>query len=164
MTNLICLLLLFAVSSYAVSAEDAKGEQENKAEKSYVFRIPFASPAAALAALELRKDVQNQTAPPQGWYSGENWKIFREYTTEKPGYVEWAFTQPGNAAHPSVIKRYIDVGSTDHIYIDTASICSSGRPACVELNKIVGKANWRIKKRNEIYFIKEGKLIWKDIP
>lgn len=168
-TNLLCLLLMLAITSEALAAKKPKIKRKAKPTISavnsrYIFNIPYATAAAALTALEQRTDVHKHDTPPQGWETPENWKIFNERPAERPGMIEWAFTQPGHAAHPSVIKRYFDVGSADHIYIDTAIKCSSDSLACKDLSNVVEKANWRIKKDNERHFVKEGEFLWKDTP
>lgn len=167
--SFVCLLLMLALTGEALAAKKPKTKRKTKPAISatnpkYVFNIPYASPEAALAALEQRADVLKQDASPQGWQSQESWKIFNERPAERPGMIEWAFTPPGHAAHPSVIKRYFDVGSADHIYIDTSMKCSGDRAACKDLSGVIEKANWRIKKDNERHFVKEGDFLWKDTP
>lgn len=170
LVSLISLLLALMIANDALAAKKAKAKHKSKPVTStvsnvkYVLNIPYASAVVALAALEQRSDVIANNNPPHGWETHENWKIFKERPADRPGVIEWAFTEPEHAAHPSVIKRYFDVGSSDHIYIDTAIKCSSNTSACMDLSEIVGKANWRIKKNNERYFVKEGEFLWKDSP
>ncbi len=164
--SVMCLLLILAISTEALAAKKPKAKRKSKpaAIANYVFNIPYASPEAALTALEQRTDVLKHDTRPQGWEVEERWKIFSERAPGKTGMIEWAFTQTNHPAHPTVIKRYFDVGSADHIYIDTAMKCGGDRPACQELSKVVDNANWRIKKDNERYFVKEGEFVWKDTP
>lgn len=164
--GIICLLLTLAISNEALAAKK-KSKRKTKPTATapkYVFNIPYASPEAAQAALEQRSDIPRHDAPPYGWETQENWKVFKEHTTGKPGVIEWAFTPPEHPAHPTAIKRYFDVGSADHIYIDTTMMCAGERTACKDLSGIVEKANWRIKKDNERHFVKEGEFLWKDAP
>ena len=165
----LCLLLMLAITSETLAAKKLKTKRKSKpastaVNSQYTFNIPYASAAAALLALEQRSDLNVHSTPPKGWEIQETWKIFNERPSDKHGMIEWAFTQPGHAAHPSVIKRYFDVGSADHIYIDTAIKCSGDTPACRELSNVVDRANWRIKKDNERHFVKEGEFLWKDTP
>ncbi len=165
----ICVLLILAATSDALAAKKSKTKRKTKPTASaintkYVFNIPYASAPAALVALEQRTDIHAHETLPQGWETQENWKIFNERSIGKPGLIEWAFTQPSHAAHPAVVKRYFDVGSADHIYIDTAIKCSGEATACHDLSRVVEQANWRIKKTNERNFVKEGEFLWKDTP
>ena len=163
--NTFWVMLFFASNAYADLNKAAKGDYKRDFAKStYIVNIPYQTATAALAALESRKDVQNQITSPLGWYSKENWRIFIERLSGTRGYVEWAFTQPGHAAYPSVIKRYFDIGTANHIYIESATVCNATLLACQELNALVSKVNWRIKKRNETHFITEGEMVWKDKP
>ncbi len=47
------------------------------------------------------------------------------YVVKEGPHIEWAFTEGGHYAHPSVIKRIIDVGSKSHVNVDMAFQCEA---------------------------------------
>lgn len=82
--------------------------------------------------------------------------------TELPNF-EWAFTEPGHYAHPSAVKRMIDVGSTDHVYVDMAFKCGAEiRANCETLLNEFKEVNLFIRKVYQKQYIvsAEGTPAW----
>ncbi len=163
--GLVCMLMfagfshdVFAAKKHKAKAKAAKTIINQK----YVLSIPYASLTAALKALEERKDLRVENSSPLGWTKKENWKIFNEHLSDDQGYVEWAFTPSNHPAHPTLIKRYFDIGSSDHINVDTVTRCGGNSADCSELLKVLANANRRVFKMNERNFVKEGEFLWKD--
>ena len=121
------LSVLIACTAMTVDAATKK-KSKKKLKKStsivskYVIAIGYPTTDAAFTAIKARPDVATKAnAKPFGWQQrGGNWYV----ANEKPN-LEWAFTQAGHYAHPSVIKRMIDIGSTDHVYVDMAFRCGA---------------------------------------
>ncbi len=121
------LAVLIALTSVAADAATKK-KSKKKIKKTtqtvspYVISIGYPTTLAALNAVQARSDVATKpNARPFGWQlRGGSWYV----VNEKPN-LEWAFTEPSHYAHPSVIKRMIDIGSTDHVYVDMAFKCAA---------------------------------------
>lgn len=126
----------------------------------YVIAIGYPSTDAALNAIKARTDVTNKpNSRPFGWQQRSGtWYV----VNEKPN-LEWAFTEPGHYAHPSVIKRMIDVGSTDHVYVDMAFRCgAANRLDCDKLLAEFKEVNLLIRKVYQKKYIVsvEGTPAW----
>lgn len=162
--GLVCIFILAGFSSevFAAKKHKIKAKTTTSINQKYVLTIPYASLALALKALEERKDLQVANSSPLGWTKKEDWKIFKEHLSNDQGYVEWAFTPASHPAHPALIKRYFDIGSSNHIIVDTVSRCGGNAVDCSDLLKVLANANRRIFKMNERNFVKEGEFLWKD--
>ena len=99
-----------------------------------MITIGYPSVLAAYDATKARGDVTKKPNDrPFGWQKRSgSWYVANEPNTSvkktkanQNAYFEWAFTQPSHYAHPSVIKRMIDVGSKDHVYVDMAFKCGA---------------------------------------
>ena len=129
MMKSITFLLAILIALTSISADAAiRNKSKKKLKKSmpivspYVIAIGYTSTEAAFNAIKARKDVTNKpNARPFGWQQRSGtWYV----VNEQPN-LEWAFTESSHYAHPSVIKRMIDVGSTDHVYVDMAFRCGA---------------------------------------
>ena len=159
------LAVLIAFSS--VSAEAAtKKKSKKKLNKTtqtvspYVIAIGYPTTVAAYSAIKARSDVITKpNAKPFGWQDRSGpWYV----VNEQPKF-EWAFTQPGHYAHPSVVKRMIDIGSTDHVYVDMAFKCGAEvRANCDTLLTEFKDVNLFIRKVYQKQYIvsAEGKPAW----
>ena len=126
-------LALTSISSDALTkAAATKKSKKHKAKKTtqpaptYVIAIGYPSIIVAFNAIKERKDiVVKPNAKPFGWQDRSGpWYV----VNESPN-IEWAFTEGGHYAHPSVVKRMIDVGSSDHVYVDMAFRCGAANSA-----------------------------------
>jgi hypothetical protein len=125
------LAMLMAISSISADAA-VKKKSKKKLKKTtqivspYVITIGYPTTLAAYSAIKGRTDVAiKPNAKPFGWQDRTGpWYV----ANEKPNF-EWAFTEPGHYAHPSVIKRMIDIGSKDHVYVDMAFRCGAANSA-----------------------------------
>ncbi len=157
--------MLIALS--VVSAEAAtKNKSKKKIKKPsqvvspYVIAIGYPSTSAAYSAIKARSDVAiKSNAKPFGWQQrGGNWYV----VTELPNF-EWAFTEPGHYAHPSAVKRMIDIGSKDHVYVDMAFKCGAEiRANCDTLLTEFKEVNLFIRKVYQKHYIvsAEGTPAW----
>ena len=129
----------------------------------YVIAISYPTTEAAFKAIKARTDVANKpNSRPFGWQQRSGaWYV----ANEKPN-LEWAFTEPSHYAHPSVIKRMIDVGSTDHVYVDMAFRCgAANRLDCDKLLTEFKEVNLFIRKVYQKKYIvsPDGKPAWAGI-
>ncbi len=151
----------------AINADAATNKKSKKKLKKsipivspYVIAIGYPSTEAAFKAIKARTDIANKpNSRPFGWQqrSGE-WYV----ANEQPN-LEWAFTEPSHYAHPSVVKRMIDVGSTDHVYVDMAFRCgASNKRDCDKLLTEFKDVNLLIRKVYQKKYIvsAEGKPAW----
>jgi hypothetical protein len=155
-----CMLMALV----AISAEAATSKKSPKKLKPivspYVIAIGYPSTEAAFKAIKARADVTiKPNARPFGWQlrSGA-WYV----ANEKPN-LEWAFTEPSHYAHPSVIKRMIDIGSTDHVYVDMAFRCgAANKHDCDKLLTEFKEVNLLIRKVYQKRYIvsADGKPAW----
>ena len=122
------LVILVALSSIGADAASKK-KNKTKFKKSVQtlqpaseIAIGYANTTVAYNALKTRTDVAiKPNAKPFGWQQRSGpWYV----VTEQPN-IEWAFTEGGHYAHPSVVKRMIDIGSSDHVYVDMAIKCGA---------------------------------------
>ena len=126
----------------------------------YVIAIGYPSITVALNAVQERSDiVVKPNAKPFGWQDRSGpW-----YVAKEGKYIEWAFTKGGHYAHPSVVKRMIDVGSTDHVNVDMAFRCGAANSAdCDKLLSEFKEVKLLINKVYQKKFItsKEGVAVW----
>lgn len=170
---LFVFLLAMLIAFSSVSAEAAtKKKSKKKLKKTtqtvspYVIAIGYPTTVAAYSAIKARSDVTvKPNAKPFGWQqrSGSWYVVTEKSDLGKQGYIEWAFTEPSNYAHPSVVKRMIDVGSTDHVYVDMAFKCGAEvRANCDTLLTEFKDVNLFIRKVYQKQYIvsAEGKPAW----
>ena len=165
--KIITYLLAILIALSAVSAEAAtKKKSKKKLKKTaqivspYVIAIGYPTTSAAYSAIKARNDVAiKPNAKPFGWQQrGGNWYV----VTEQPNF-EWAFTEPGHYAHPSAVKRMIDIGSKDHVYVDMAFKCGAEvRANCDTLLTEFKEVNLFIRKVYQKQYIvsAEGTAAW----
>lgn len=125
-----------------------------------VVEIGYPSITVAYNAIKERTDVAvKPNAKPFGWQDRDGpWYVVKDGPN-----VEWAFTEGGHYAHPSVVKRMIDVGSADHVYVDTAFRCGAPNSAdCDKLQTEFKEVKTLITKVYEKKFIKHvgAKAVW----
>ena len=168
------LVILMALSSIEAGAATKK-ESKTKFKKSaqiapkYVIAIDYPSADVALNAITARPDIAvKANAKPFGWQQGSGpWFVANEYSNlNQQANLEWAFTQPGHYAHPSVVKRMIDIGSADHVYVDMAFKCGAvNRDDCDKLLTEFKEANLLIRKVYQKKYIKtaDGEPAWAGI-
>jgi hypothetical protein len=170
--SLLAFLLTIFIALSAVTAEAATKKKSKKtilknSKKTtqtvvspYVIAIGYPTTVAAYSAIKARNDVAiKPNARPFGWQQrGGNWYV----VNEKPNF-EWAFTEPGHYAHPSAVKRMIDIGSKDHVYVDMAFKCGAEvRANCDTLLTEFKEVNLFIRKVYQKQYIvsAEGKPAW----
>jgi hypothetical protein len=165
--KIILFLLTMLIALSVVSAEAATKKKIKKKPKKttpivspYVIAIGYPTTSAAYSAVKARNDVTiKPNAKPFGWQQrGGNWYV----VTEKPNF-EWAFTEPGHYAHPSAVKRMIDIGSKDHVYVDMAFKCGAEvRANCDTLLNEFKEVNLLIRKVYQKQYIQtaDGTAAW----
>jgi len=119
-----------------------------------VVEIGYPSIAVAYNSIKERTDVAvKPNAKPFGWQDRAGpWYVVKDGPN-----IEWAFTEGGHYAHPSVVKRMIDVGSADHVYVDTAFRCGAPNSAdCDKLQSEFKEVKTLITKVYEKKFIKHA--------
>src|SRR6478672_11146085 len=145
--------ILFSLASinadaFTKAASKKKGKVKSKkitqVDPAYAIEIGYPTITAAINAVKERKDtVLKANAKPFGWQERTGpWYVVNEGQN-----IEWAFTEGGHYAHPSVVKRMIDVGSTNHVTVDMAFRCGAAeREDCdkllnefKEVNKLIYK-------------------------
>lgn len=163
-------LLAILVALTSISAEAAsKNKSKKKLKKTtkivspYVIAIGYPTTVAAYSAIKARSDVAiKPNAKPFGWQQRSGpWYV----VTELPNF-EWAFTESGHYAHPSAVKRMIDVGSTDHVYVDMAFKCAAEiRSNCEKLLTEFKEVNLFIRKVYQKQYIvsADGKPAWNGV-
>ena len=125
--------------------------------------IGYPSTIVAYNALKARTDVAiKPNAKPFGWQQRSGpWYV----VTEQPN-IEWAFTEGGHYAHPSVIKRMIDIGSVDHVYVDMALKCGAvNGEDCDKLLAEFKEVNLLIRKVYQKKYIQtiDGEPAWNGV-
>ena len=159
------LTILIALTSVAADAATKK-KSKKKIKKTtqtvspYVISIGYPSTIVAYNALKSRTDVAiKPNAKPFGWQQRSGpWYV----VNEQPN-IEWAFTEGGHYAHPSVIKRMIDIGSSNHVYVDMAFKCgAANRSDCDKLLTEFKEVNLFINKVYQKKYIvtADGKPAW----
>lgn len=135
-------------------------KKTTKVVPAYVIAIGYPSITVALNSIQERKDVvAKPNAKPFGWQERSGpW-----YVVNEGKHIEWAFTKGGHYAHPSVVKRMIDVGSADHVNVDMAFRCGATSSAdCDKLLSEFKEVKLLINKVYQKKFItsKEGVAVW----
>jgi hypothetical protein len=132
----------------------------------YVIAIGYPTTLAAYNAIKVSKDATiKPKAKPFGWQERTGpWYVANEQTNlkGKPKF-EWAFTDVGHYAHPSVVKRMIDIGSTNHVYVDMAFRCGAvSKLDCDKLLIEFKETNELIKKVYQKKYIvsDDGQAAW----
>ena len=157
---LVAVLMTFASISADAAAKKKSKKQLKPILPPYVIAIGYPSTEAAFKAIKARTDVVDKpNARPFGWQQRSGaWYV----ANEQPN-LEWAFTEPSHYAHPSVIKRMIDVGSTDHVYVDMAFRCGAANSTnCDKLLNEFKEVNLLIRKVYQKRYIvsADGKPAW----
>ncbi len=142
---------------------NVKSKKSTQVDTAYVIEIGYPSITMAFNSVKERKDtVLKANAKPFGWQERTGpWYVVKEGEN-----IEWAFTEGGHYAHPSVVKRQIDVGSTDHINVDMAFQCGAENMAdCYRLLSEFKQVNKLIKKVYQKKFITsvDGVAVWKGV-
>ncbi len=131
------LIGLASINTHALTkaANKKKGKVKSKkvtqVDPAYIIAIGYPSIIMAINSIKERKDtVLKANTKPFGWQDRSGpW-----YVVKEGPHIEWAFTEGGHYAHPSVIKRIIDVGSADHVNVDMAFRCeAASRADCDQL-------------------------------
>ena len=150
------LIGLASINAEALTKSSSKKKSKFKSKKTtqvdpaYVMEIGYPTIIMAINSVKERKDtVIKANNKPFGWQERTGpWYVVKE------GKYEWAFTEGGHYAHPSVIKRKIDVGSTDHVDVDMAFRCEAANKAdCDQLLSEFKEVNKLIYKVYEKKFI-----------
>ncbi len=165
------LVLMVAFTSVAADAATKK-KSKKKVKKStqtvspYVISIGYPTTLAAYSAIKVSKDAtEKPNAKPFGWQQRSgSWYVANEQSNlkGKPKF-EWAFTEADHYAHPSVVKRMIDIGSTNHVYVDMAFRCGAANKLdCDKLLAEFKEVNVLIKKVYQKKYIvsAEGMAAW----
>lgn len=163
------LVTLTAINADAVTKASSKKNAKAKSKKitqvepGQVIGIGYPTITMAINAVKERKDtVLKANAKPFGWQERSGpW-----YVVNEGKHIEWAFTEGGHYAHPSVAKRMIDVGSPNHVDIDMAFRCGAENAAdCNQLLNEFKEVNALINKVYQKKFItsSDGKPIWQGI-
>ena len=165
---LLILLVLTSIGADAATKKKSKTKLKKSAQiaPKYVIAIGYPSADVALNAIKARTDIAvKANAKPFAWQERSGpWYVVNERTNlNEQANIEWAFTQPGHYAHPSVIKRMIDIGSSDHVYVDMAFKCGAiNRDDCDKLLTEFKEANLLIRKVYQKKYIHtaEGEPAW----
>ena len=166
---LVILIGLASINADALTKAASKKKGKAKPKKitqvdpAYVVAIGYPTITMAINAVkELPNTVLKANAKPFGWQERSGpW-----YVVKEGKYIEWAFTEGGHYAHPSVIKRIIDVGSTDHVNVDMAFRCgAANRADCDKLFDEFKEVNKLIYKVYQKKFItsSEGVAVWNGV-
>ena len=165
------LVILMALTSIGADAATKK-KSKTKLKKSTQIALPAAiaigypSTIAAYNAIKTRTDVViKPNAKPFAWQQRSGpWYVVNERSNlGEQVSIEWAFTEGGHYAHPSVVKRIIDIGSNDHVYVDMAFKCGAvNRDDCDKLLTEFKEANLLIRKVYQKKYIKtaDGEPAW----
>ena len=172
MKSIVFLLAIFMTLS-SIGAEAAtKKKSKSKPKKitqtvtPAVIAIGYPSTIAAYNAIKTRADVViKPNAKPFGWQqrSGPWYVVNESANLGGQANVEWAFTEGGHYAHPSVVKRIIDIGSADHVYVDMAFRCGAANMSdCDKLLTELKEVNLFIRKVYQKKYIKtaDGVPAW----
>lgn len=142
---------------------NVKSKPTTQIDPAYVIGIGYPTIIMALNSVKERKDtVLKANARPFGWQERTGpWYVVKEGNN-----IEWAFTEGGHYAHPSVVKRFIDVGSTNHVNVDMAFRCGADDKAnCDKLLNEFKEVNKLIFKVYEKRFItsSDGVAVWNGV-
>ena len=168
---LVILLALTSIGADATAMKKSKTKLKKSAQivPKYVIAIGYPSADAALNAIKSRADIAvKANAKPFGWQERSGpWFVANERSNlNEQTNIEWAFTRPGHYAHPSVVKRMIDIGSSDHVYVDMAFKCGAvDRDDCDKLLTEFKEANLLIRKVYQKKYIQtaDGRPAWAGI-
>lgn len=163
LTYLICIFMALVIT-HADAATKHKSKKKKTKSVSvvspYVVAIGYPTIETAFKAIKMRIDVKIKTnAKPFGWQQRSGpWFVVNENSK-----LEWAFTEPGHYAHPSVIKRMIDIGAKDHVDVDMAFKCASpSKENCEQLLNEFKEVNLFIRKVYQKKYIitADGRPAW----
>ncbi len=160
------LISLTSINADALTKAASKKKGKVKSKKitqvdpAYVIQIGYPTITVALNSVkELKDTALKANAKPFGWQDRAGpWYVVKEGEN-----IEWAFTEGGHYAHPSVIKRIIDVGSTDHVNVDMAFRCGAAdRANCDKLFSEFKEVNKLIYKVYQKKYITsaDGVAVW----
>ncbi len=140
-----------------------KSKKVTKVDPTYVIEIGYPTITMAINSIKERKDTVLKTnGRPFGWQERTGpW-----YVVKEGKYIEWAFTEGGHYAHPSVVKRRIDVGATDRVNVDMAFRCgATARVDCDHLLNEFKEVNQLIHKVYQKKFITsaDGEAVWNGV-
>jgi hypothetical protein len=129
----------------------------------YVIGIGYPTIIMARNSVIAGKDgVLKANAKRFGWQERTGpWHVVKEGK-----HIEWAFTEGGHYAHPSVIKRIIDVGSADHVNVDMALRCEAeNRADCEKLLSEFNEVNKLIFQvyRKKFITSTDGVAVWNGV-
>ena len=144
--------LLAILISFSSTVTEAAVKKKSKSKPKKITQtvspsliaIGYPSTIAAFNSIKTRTDVSvKPNAKPFGWQQrGGPW-----YVVQESPNIEWAFTEGGHYAHPSMVKRIIDIGSTDHVYVDMAFRCGAANMLdCDKLLTELKEVNLLIRK------------------
>jgi hypothetical protein len=171
------LIALSSVHADAASKRKSKTKLKKITQTSTYnpIAINYPSISSALTAIKARVDMSiKPNAKPFGWQDRSGpWYVANEPSntnnasmTGRQKRVEWAFTEAGHYAHPSLIKRMIDIGSADHVYVDMAVKCGAANSQdCDQLFAEMKELNLLIRKVYQKKYIKtaEGEPAWNGV-
>ena len=177
MMKSIAFLLAFfmAFSSVGADAATKKKKIKLKPKKTTqmapvaVIAIGYPSTIVAYNVIKTRADVDvKPNAKPFGWQqrSGPWYVVNENANSGEQANIEWAFTEGGHYAHPSMVKRIIDIGSADHVYVDMAFRCGAANNAdCDKLLTEFKEVNLLIRKVYQKKYIQtaDGTPAWAGI-
>lgn len=167
---IVAILISFAsinADALTKAASKNKGKVKTKPttqiDPAYVIEIGYPTIIMAFNSVKDRKDTTlKANARPFGWQERSGpWYVVKEGNN-----IEWAFTEGGHYAHPTVVKRFIDVGSTNHVNLDMAFRCGAdNRADCDKLLNEFKEVNKLIYKVYEKRFITsaDGVAVWKGV-
>ncbi len=163
------LIALASINADALTKSSSKKRSKIKSKKithvdpTYAIEIGYPTITDAINSVKARKDtVLKANAKPFGWQERTGpWYVLKEGK-----YTEWAFTEGGHYAHPSVVKRTIDVGSTDHVNVDMAFRCGAANRA--DCDKLLSEFKEVNKLINNVYKKKfitspDGVAVWNGV-
>ena len=166
--------LLAVLIAFSSTATQAAVKKKNKSKSKKITKtvplsaiaIGYPSTIAAYNAIKTRSDVvEKPNAKPFGWQqrSGSWYVVNENNNSGKQANIEWAFTEGGHYAHPSMVKRIIDIGSTDHVYVDMAFRCGAANSLdCDKLLTELKEVNLLIRKVYQKKYIQiaDGTPAW----
>ena len=144
--------LLAILISFSSTVTEAAVKKKSKSKPKKITQtvspsliaIGYPSTIAAYNSIKTRSDVvEKPNAKPFGWQQRSGpW-----YVVQESPNIEWAFTEGGHYAHPSMVKRIIDIGSADHVYVDMAFRCGAANSLdCDKLFTELKEVNLFIRK------------------
>lgn len=163
------LIGLASINANALTTAESKKKGKVKSKKvtqvnpAQVIEIGYPTITMAINAVKERKDtVVKANAKPFGWQERSGpWFVVKEGK-----HIEWAFTEGGHYAHPTVVKRIIDVGSKDHVNVDMAFRCgATNKSDCDKLLNEFKEVNKLINNVYQKKFITspDGKAVWEGV-